>query len=121
MIENIRISEKAKQQLINIKRRTGIENWNVLCRWALMLSLAEKSIPPHEDIKTDSSVEMSWKVFSGEHSDLLRVLFKQRLFNDQLIISDENINYYFKLHLHRGVSYLVNKVKSIDSLVTEVM
>ncbi|WP_435947067.1 DndE family protein [Dryocola sp. BD586] len=32
-IDNVRLSEKAKQQLITLKRRTGIENWNVLCRW----------------------------------------------------------------------------------------
>ncbi|EAX0453961.1 DUF1832 domain-containing protein, partial [Salmonella enterica] len=55
-IEHVRLSEKAKQQLITLKRRTGIDNWNVLCRWAFCLSLAEKAVPPHEDIITDSSI-----------------------------------------------------------------
>jgi DNA sulfur modification protein DndE len=36
MIENVRISEKAKNQLITLKRRTGIQNWNTLCRWGLV-------------------------------------------------------------------------------------
>ena len=34
-IEHIRVSQHAKDQLIRLKRVTGIKNWNVLCRWAL--------------------------------------------------------------------------------------
>lgn len=45
MIETVRVSEKAKVQLITLKRRTGIQNWNVLCRWALCSSLAESLNP----------------------------------------------------------------------------
>ncbi|MFQ2123072.1 DNA sulfur modification protein DndE [Aeromonas jandaei] len=108
MIDNIRLSEKAKQQLIVIKRKTGIENWNVLCRWALCLSLAEESIPPFEDIQTDSSVEMTWKVFSGEWNTIIKSLFIYRVQNDNIQISQaEN---YFKIHLHRGISYLTQKI-----------
>jgi len=44
MIETIRISEKGKQQLIQLKRKTGIDNWHTLCRWAFCISLAEPSI-----------------------------------------------------------------------------
>jgi len=53
MIETIRISEKGKQQLTRLKRKTGIENWNTLCRWAFCLSLSESSIPPEEEIPSD--------------------------------------------------------------------
>ena len=42
MIETVRISEKGKTQLITLKRRTGIQNWNVLCRWAFCISLKEQ-------------------------------------------------------------------------------
>ncbi|WP_077953634.1 DndE family protein [Salmonella enterica] len=55
-IEHVRLSEKAKQQLITLKRRTGIDNWNVLCRWAFCLSLAEKAVPPHEDIRVEEKM-----------------------------------------------------------------
>ena len=70
MIETVKVSEKAKVQLITLKRKTGIQNWNVLCRWALCLSLAEKSIPPDENIVTDSSIEMTWPT-TAAHSDRL--------------------------------------------------
>ncbi|MFM5417177.1 DNA sulfur modification protein DndE [Aeromonas dhakensis] len=114
MIDNIRLSEKAKQQLIVIKRKTGIENWNVLCRWALCLSLAEESIPPFEDIQTDSSVEMTWKVFSGEFSNEIDAILKTRLYQEKDPKIDEHT--LFKLHIHRGISFLLNKVHKIDSL-----
>ncbi|MFC3914310.1 DNA sulfur modification protein DndE [Pseudaeromonas sharmana] len=116
MIEHIRLSEKAKQQLIVIKRKTGIENWNVLCRWALCLSLAEESIPPFEDIQTDSSVEMTWKVFSGELSDELRSIFLNRIHLDFEEIDEKEIATQFKLHLHRGISFLIRKINTIDEI-----
>ncbi|QWZ82205.1 MULTISPECIES: DNA sulfur modification protein DndE [Aeromonas] len=118
MIDNIRLSEKAKQQLIVIKRKTSIENWNVLCRWALCLSLAEESIPPFEDIQTDSSVEMTWKIFAGDNSEILKSIIKQS-FSHQLAIDDLNI--YFKLHLHRGISFLNSNVNNVESIYDMVI
>ena len=45
-IDHIRFSQQAKDQLIKFKRVTGIEHWNILCRWALCVSLAEDSVRP---------------------------------------------------------------------------
>lgn len=116
-IEYIRLSEKAKGKLITIKRNTKIENWNVLCRWALMLSLKEPSIPPHEDIVTDSNVEMTWKVFGGEFSDIYLAMLKQRIYKDYGKVNEDELYYYFKLHLHRGISYLLSNSKDINRLL----
>ena len=82
-IESIRLSEKGKQQLLQLKKRTGIENWNTLCRWAFCTSLAEPSVPPYEDIPSDSSVEMTWKVFGGSYSDLYWALLLERVSLDR--------------------------------------
>ena len=114
MIEIVRISEKGKQQLITLKRRTGIENWNTLCRWALCFSLSESSTPPDEDIQADSNIEMAWKTFAGADSELFEVLIKERLIKDGL--EDSDPNHWFKIHLHRGISYLNQKVSSISDL-----
>jgi DNA sulfur modification protein DndE len=116
-IEHVRLSEKAKQQLITLKRRTGLENWNVLCRWAFCLSLAEPSIPPHEDIVTDSSIEMTWKVFAGEHHHIYEAILLKRIYMDCGGVDEKNISYYFRLHLHRGISYLLNQVNSLDDMI----
>ncbi|EKO3422064.1 DNA sulfur modification protein DndE [Vibrio fluvialis] len=116
-IETVRLSEKAKGQLITVKKNTKIDNWNVLCRWALMLSLKEESIPPHEDIVTNSNVEMTWKVFGGEFSNIYLAMLKQRIYLDYGKVDEDELYYYFKLHLHRGVSYLLNNSRSIDRML----
>jgi DNA sulfur modification protein DndE len=70
-IEHIRVSAQAREQLIKLKRSTGIKNWNVLCRWAFCVSLNLKERPIGHDIKADSNIEMSWKVFAGETNHII--------------------------------------------------
>lgn len=105
-IESIRLSEKAKLQLITMKRRTGITNWNVICRWAFCLSMQEKSIPPDEVIPTDSSVEMSWRTFAGQADQVYLGMLLVRAERDGVPIERQALAHYFRLHLHRGISYL---------------
>jgi DNA sulfur modification protein DndE len=112
MIETVKVSEKAKLQLITLKKRTGIQNWNTLCRWALTLSLQEKSPPPDELINADSNVEMTWKTFTGGRENLYLNLLIFRAQKDGITINRTEINRYFKLHLHRGISYLNNQTKN---------
>ncbi|MCL1076573.1 DNA sulfur modification protein DndE [Parashewanella spongiae] len=116
-IETVKLSEKAKNQLVTIKRHTKIENWNVLCRWALMLSLQEKSVPPHEEVHTNSNIEMTWKVFGGEFADIYMAMLKQRIYQDEGQLDKDKLSYFFKLHLHRGISYLFYKTKNIDEMI----
>jgi len=119
MIEKFKLSERAKTQLITIKRRTKIENWNILCRWAFCLSLKESTIPPYETIPSDSSVEMTWRVFGGEHWEVYYALLLQRCKQDGIELRAENINAHFRLHLHRGISYLASdkSIKDISGLL----
>jgi DNA sulfur modification protein DndE len=119
MIESVRVSEKAKVQLITLKRRTGIQNWNVLCRWALCASLKEKSEPPVEQLGSDSSIEMTWKTFAGAQESVFLALIVQRAERVGLEVSRAELNRYFKLHLHRGISYLAGnpKIQSVGDLI----
>lgn len=107
-IEHIRLSMQAREQLIRLKRHTGIEHWNVLCRWGFCRSLAEETVPPASKIPADSNVEMSWKVFGGRHAELYMALLKQRCLRDGLGIDDDTLAIQFRLHLHRGIAYLAN-------------
>jgi DNA sulfur modification protein DndE len=109
MIETVKLSERAKNQLVVLKRKTGVTNWNVLCRWGFCVSLKEASIPPEEKkLKLNSSVEMTWKIFAGKNADLYSALLIQRCKQDGFKLSEKNLNEQFKLHLHRGIAYLVN-------------
>lgn len=119
-LETVRVSERGKQQLIALKRRTGIENWNVLCRWAFCVSLSEETVPPDEDIIANSSIEMTWKTFGGRHEALYWALLKHRCYKDHIPLDAKNLEKYLKLHLHRGISYMYGnkKLRSIVDLVS---
>lgn len=106
MIEVVRVSKKGRDQLILLKRRTGIPHWNTLCRWAFCASLAEPHTPPAYPIQTDSPVEMTWKVFAGKHEELYWALLKQRCRRDGLSTDTDTLSHQFKLHLHRGIASL---------------
>ena len=118
-LTRIQLSQTAKDQLTKLKRSTKIEQWNILCRWAFRRSLAEPTIPSPVPIPADSNVEMTWRVFGGEMSDILLIALKQRCYNDNLGTDKETLAVQFRLHLHRGIGYLAgdSNIKKIEDLV----
>lgn len=118
-IEHIHLSQQAKDQLVRIKRVTGIPTWNSLSRWAFCLSLAESAAPPPRKIPADSNVEMSWRVFAGNDSDVYLALLRERCIRDELPTDPLTLAEQFRLHLHRGIAHLAanRAVTSIESLV----
>lgn len=119
-IEHIRLSSLARDQLVTLKRRTGITQWNVLCRWALCRSLAEPAPPPGAKLIFDSNVEMTWRVFAGEHGEELLALVRYRCHVDGLPVDDDTVAQQLRLHLHRGTGYLVGdpRVTNIAGLIS---
>ncbi|HEY2252933.1 MAG TPA: DNA sulfur modification protein DndE [Planctomycetaceae bacterium] len=105
-IRHFRLSNQAKEQLIRLKTRTGVENWNVLCRWAFCLSLREESPPTPIEVVADSNVEMTWQVFGGEAADLYLAVLTERCVRDGLELDERELSRQFRLHLHRGIGYL---------------
>jgi DNA sulfur modification protein DndE len=118
-VEQVRLSQVAKDQLSRLKRRTGLKNWNVLCRWAFCRSLAEPTSPSPIPIPADSSVEMTWKVFGGAQSDVYWALLRQRCSADGLLGDEETLARYFRLHLHRGIAYLAGDktLREVEGLI----
>jgi DNA sulfur modification protein DndE len=106
-LENIRLSQQARDQLITLKRRTSITHWNVLCRWAFCRSLAEPTPPPAAKHPADSSVQMDWRTFAGPHGDIYWALLRQRCHSDGLPLDEDTLAQQFRIHLHRGIGYLV--------------
>lgn len=117
-VGRVKLSEKAKYQMITLKRRTKIDSWNVLARWGFCRSLAEKGVPSSVPLILDSNIEMLWSVFGGEIGDILILALCQRCKNDGIELSPENLAYQFKLHLHRGVGYLAGdpSIKNIENM-----
>jgi len=107
-IETIRISKQGRDQLIKLRRQTGIEHWNVLCRWAFCVSIKEKSSPPAISQKLDGGVEMTWKVFSGEMSEVFSALTWLKVRQDGYPVSADGASSCLRAHLHRGLAYLAS-------------
>lgn len=119
IIKQIKLSNQAKDRLSRLKGKTGIKNWNVLCRWALCFSLAEPSIPPNIPQPLDSNVEMSWATFAGDNQEIFEALIRARCIADGLPTDPDTISQYFKLHLDRGIAYLsgTNVIKTTEDLI----
>lgn len=119
IIKQIRLSNAAKDKLSRLKGKTGIQNWNVLCRWAFCYSLKEGTIPTDIVIESDSNVEMSWITFAGEYYEIYEALIKQWCIDNDLGTDNDTLAKYFKLRLERGIGYLsgTNLIKNIQDLL----
>jgi len=120
IVEVVRVDERAKGHLTTLKRRTGIKNWNVLCRWALCASFAEPAAPAEQDVGMLSNIEMSWTTFGGHSADLYAALVRARCEADGVEPTAEAVAAHFRLHLHRGITYLVGEqdTKSLSGLIS---
>ena len=119
IMKQIRLSQRSKEKLSRLKGKTGIKNWNILCRWALCYSLSEKTIPTDVEIPADSNLEMSWYTFGGEYSDLYDALVRAWCIEMGLPTDDATLQKYFHLNLERGIAHLSGTgfIKSLDDLI----
>lgn len=119
LIDNIRLGQQSRDQLIRLKRITGIDNWNVLCRWAFSLSVADKNPPPRSKIGGEAAVEMNWKTFAGEYSDVYLAILIQRAHDDARPASREVLSELVRIHITRGIGFLTarRQLTGIDGLL----
>ena len=123
IIKQVRVSQSAKDQLSRLKGKTGIKNWNVLCRWALCYSLSENTLPTDLEIIADSNLEIPWLTFGGEYYEIYEALIKAWCIKMDLPTDVETVTKYFKLNLERGIAHLCGTgfIKSLDDLVKLVL
>lgn len=119
IIKQIKLTNVSKDRLGRLKGKTGIKNWNVLCRWALCYSLSENTMPTDIQIVADSNVEMSWYTFGGEYSDIYDAIMIAWCKKMGLPTDEETLTKYFKLHIERGIAHLsgTNFIKNLDDLL----
>ena len=116
MIKQFSISEDHKTKLIRLKIKTGIKQYNILCRWAFCLSLAEDTRPKQATNEPDSNLSITWETFAGSYSDIYDALLTQRCQQEGYSIADDTQRLKcFKSHLNRGIEYLSAK-KGIDDI-----
>ena len=119
IIKQVRLSQQAKDQLSRLKGKTGIKNWNILCRWALTYSLGEKTMPTDTPLAADSNLEMSWYTFGGDYYEIYEALVKAWCVSMGLPTDKETVSKYFRLNLERGITHLCGTgfIKSLDDLL----
>lgn len=108
-MERIKLNAAARNQLTTLKRRTGIEHNNAICRHALCISLANPSVPPDENFSFGGGIEIDWRTLTGGQDALYYNLLAVRLLSEGKRANDDSIRQTFVLHVHRGLSYLVSR------------
>jgi DNA sulfur modification protein DndE len=116
--DTLRLGKQSRDNLIKIKRITGIEHWNIICRWALLVSLREPTRPVAPPETAEGGVEIAWKVFAGDLSNVLTSLLRMRLHNDRNTTENEAA-VALRAHVTRGLGYLASgtDTKSISDFV----
>ncbi|MGN6228965.1 MAG: DNA sulfur modification protein DndE [Dyella sp.] len=122
-LRTLRLSERAKEQLIRLKRLTGLKNWNVLCRWALCTSMADSAPVSTQPVVTDSNVEMSWAVLTGDFSEFYEQLLFERCASDGVEASSDGMHDLLVRHVHRGIGMLSADVSQdgVADLLTKAL
>jgi DNA sulfur modification protein DndE len=112
-VDTVYISQLGRDQLIKLKRQTGIEHYNVLCRWALCASLREESIPPQSVSVSPGALAIDWRVLAGNFSDILAAMLAFRSRKDGFGDSPDSVAAYLRFHVHRGLGYLASETEEI--------
>ena len=115
-IDNLKTSTNLKNFLTRIKTNTGIANWNVICRWALCLSLKQTSLPREVDEKLDG-VEIDYNILVGANKTIYTQLLINNLITHKVEINKRNLTKFLNAHVNRGANIIyTNKLKDISGL-----
>ena len=116
-IDILRTSSNVKSSLTRIKTITGISNWNIICRWALCLSLKQTSLPREVEEKLDG-VEIDYDTLVGKNKSIYTQLLINNLVTHNVAVDKKNLTKYLYAHVNRGVNIIyTNKLKDISGLM----
>ena len=107
------LSADNTQKVRTLKGRTGLTP-NILCRFALALSLRDPGVPDPTAFPNDG-MEFNRHTLFGPHEVILLALLRQRCVQDGL---DPDLDLPKQLHAHinRGVGILYPRLRSISDL-----
>src|ERR1043166_6162092 len=101
-VDTLYITQLGREQLVKLKRQTGIEHYNVICRWAFCASLSESSVPVRDGGGSTGGIAIDWRVFAGEFSDVFSALLLFRARTDAADADSESVAHCLRSHVHRG-------------------
>ena len=111
----IRISAKSQNLLGRLKAKTGLTP-NILARFALCLSIKERSAPNPNEYDRDGS-EFEPVILFGKYEPIYLGLMRNRLAKDGI----KDINEMTRCHINRGVMALSPRVQSLEDFYDLIM
>ena len=109
------LDQNVTKKLSTLKGRTGLTP-NILCRYGLMLSLKDPTIPDPNLYKQDGQ-ELMRHVLLGDLDLILISLFKQRTYKDDIDMKNKKLLLeLFRAHINRGAELLYNRVKDLKDI-----
>ena len=112
-ITKIFLSADNTQKVRTMKGRTGITP-NILCRFALALSLRDPGVPDPSSFPNDG-MEFNRYTLLGPHEVLMLALVRQRCLHDDLDPDDE-MSEQLRAHINRGIGILYPRLKNLADL-----
>ena len=107
----IKLSAKSQNLLGRLKARTGLTP-NLLARFALCLSIKEKSIPNPDEYDKDGS-DFEPAILFGEYESIYLGLMRNRFEKDKNVI-DSDLNDMVRCHINRGIIALSPRIQSLE-------
>ena len=117
-IVKIFLSADNTQKVRTLKGRTGLTP-NILCRFALALSLRDPGVPDPTAFPNDG-MEFNRYTLLGVHEVLILSLLRQRCLQDGLD-PDEELPEQLRAHINRGVTILYPRLRSLSDIGEMVM
>ena len=109
--KNIRTSGKSMRVFSMLKPPTGLTP-NILARFAICLSLKDKTIPNPEEYNFEGQ-EFGPRVLFGEHEQIYQALMITRLKKDGYEVTEDLLNEMTRVHLNRGAVALEPRIKNL--------
>lgn len=118
--DTVRLDAETRNHFLTMKRRTGIEHWNELARWALCISLQDETPLRKRQEKGIGAIEMTWRTFAGENDELFIALLLARCKADQCNPDRDTVARELRGHIARGAARIVGNrsTKKITDFVT---
>lgn len=128
----LRYSKQVRDQLIWLKRQTGLPHFHTLCRWAFCLSMADPSPARLVQVGGDAeeqrtgargsngqSFELPWDRFGQRESAVLAEVLERRALSEGLDTSREALQHLAQAHVQRGLSRLMagKRIRSVAHLL----
>lgn len=108
-LQGFRLSKIEVDILNSIKRKTRINQWNILCRMAFCLSCQDPTLPPAlKHSSADGNVELEWDTFGGHYAEVFIALLAFHKINNN---NKSGNSEYFRRLLFRGIARLKDNLQ----------